>query len=31
MNEFDWGNISELPFKVTLESKIQTMQYQILH
>lgn len=31
MNEFDWGNISELPFKVTLESKIQTMQYQILN
>lgn len=31
MNEFDWGNIFELPFNVTLESKLQWMQYQILH
>lgn len=31
MNVFDWGNIFELPFKVTLESKRQWMQYKILH
>lgn len=31
MNKFDWGNIFELQFKVTLESKLQWMQYQILH
>lgn len=31
INEFDLGNIFELPFKITLESKVQSMQYQILH
>lgn len=30
MNEFDRGNIFKLSFKVTLESKFQWKQHQIL-
>lgn len=31
INKFNWGTTFEIPFKVTLESKIHWMQYQMLH